>query len=100
MAARFVVLPIRYLPKTSGMRLPFHFIVLTLTWLSAAPAFADMAVLTYNMRFCPSWAEAHERSLADLNHGRPPYPVKWKGCIALTRGTCVNVVEQVDRDHP
>jgi hypothetical protein len=76
----------------------FYFIVVTLTWLkiwlSAAPASANMAVLPYNMRFCPSWAEAHERSLADLNHGRPPYPVKWKGCIALTRGSCVNVVEQ------
>ena len=79
-----------------GMRPLFHFIVVLTFWLSAAPAVADMAVLTYNTRFCQSWAEAHERSLADLNHGRPPYPVKWKGCIALTRGTCVNVVEQLE----
>ena len=62
-----------------------------------APARADMAVLTYNIRFCPSWAEAHERSLASLNHGRPPYPVKWKGCIVVMRGTCVGVVEQQDQ---
>ena len=57
--------------------------------LGIAPALADMTVLTYNTRFCPSWAEAHERSLASLNHGRPPYPVKWKGCIVVMRGTCV-----------
>jgi hypothetical protein len=41
-----------------------------LSSLGVAPAFADMTVLTYNTRFCPSWAEAHERSLASLNHGR------------------------------
>jgi hypothetical protein len=56
-----------------------------------------MTVVTYNTRFCPTWAEAHERSLASLNHGRPPYPVKWKGCIVLTRGTCVDVVEQQEQ---
>jgi hypothetical protein len=56
-----------------------------------------MTVLTYNTRFCPSWAEAHERSLASLNHGRPPYPVKWKGCIVVRRGTCVDVVEQQEQ---
>ncbi len=26
-----------------------------------------------------------------------PFPVKWKGCIAVTRGTCVDVVEQQDQ---
>jgi hypothetical protein len=56
------------------LRRRFHFIIATLTCLSVAPAFGDMTVLTYNTRFCPSWAEAHERSLASLNHGRPPYP--------------------------
>ena len=71
--------------------------VTALVWLSATPAAADMTVLTYNTRFCPSWAEAHERSLASLNHGRPPYPVKWKGCIVVERGTCVDVVEQLDQ---
>jgi hypothetical protein len=65
-----------------------------LTWFDIAPAFADMTVLTDNTRFCPSWAEAHERSLADLNNGRPPFPVKWKGCIVLESGTCVDIVEQ------
>jgi hypothetical protein len=74
-----------------------YLVIATITWLDAAPAAADMAVLPYTMRFCPSWAEAHERSLADLNHGRPPYPVKWKGCIALPRGTCVDVVEQQEQ---
>ena len=74
----------------------FHFIA-TLSCLSVTPAFADMTVLTYNTRFCPSWAEAHERSLASLNHGRPPYPVKWKGCIMVRRGTCVDVVEQQEQ---
>ena len=44
--------------------------------LAIAAALADMTVLTDNTRFCPSWAEAHERSLADLYHGRPPYPVQ------------------------
>ncbi len=96
MAASFVVTANRYVRETMGMRLLFHFVIVALAWLGAAPAFADVAVLPYNMRFCPSWAEAHERSLADLNHGRPPFPVKWKGCIALTRGTCVNVVEQLE----
>ena len=66
-------------------------------WLGHAPAFADMTVLPYDTRFCPSWAEAHERSLTSLNHGRPPYPVKWKGCIAVERGTCVDVVEQQEQ---
>lgn len=56
-----------------------------------------MAVLPYNIQFCPSWAESHERSHASLNHGRPPFPVKWKGCIVVTRGSCVNVVEQQDQ---
>ncbi len=70
----------------------FHLVIATLIWLGVAPAAADMAVLTYNIRFCPSWAEAHERSLADLNHGRPLYPVNWKGYIVLERGTCVDVV--------
>ena len=80
-----------------GLRRRFHFIIAIFTCLGVAPACADMTVLTYNTRFCPSWAEARERSLASLNHGRPPYPVKWKACIALERGTCVDVVEQQDQ---
>jgi hypothetical protein len=75
----------------------FRFVIAILTGLGGAPAFADMTVLTYNTRFCPSWAEAHERSLADLNHGRPPYPVKRKGCIVVRRGTYVDVVEQQEQ---
>jgi hypothetical protein len=76
------------------MRPPFAFTVAVLSWFGATPAVADMTVLTDNTRFCPSWAEAHERSLASLNNNHPPYPVKWKGCIVLGRGTCVDVVEQ------
>jgi hypothetical protein len=80
-----------------GLRRGFRFIIAILTCVGVAPAFAVMTVLTYNTRFCPSWAEAHERSLADLNHGRPPFPVKWKGCIVVRRGTCVDVVEQQEQ---
>jgi hypothetical protein len=57
-------------PKTRRTRPVFHFIVATLAWLSATPAIADMTVMTDNTLFCPSWAEAHERSLASLNNGR------------------------------
>lgn len=60
------------------------------------PALAAMQTLTQKIRFCPTWAEAHERTLASLNNGRPPYPVKWKGCIELKRGTRVEVVKQDD----
>jgi hypothetical protein len=70
---------------------------LALLSLGIGSAIADMTVLTDNTRFCPSWAEAHERSLADLNHGRPPYPVQWKGCIVVNRGTCVDVVDQQEQ---
>jgi hypothetical protein len=47
--------------------------------LNATSAFADMQILTKNVWFCPSWAEAHERTLASLNKGQPPYPVKMEG---------------------
>ena len=47
-------------------------------------------------RFCPSWAEAHERTLASLNNGRPPYPVRWRGCILLKKGAQVDVVGSDD----
>ena len=60
------------------------------------PAFADMQVLLKDMRFCPSWAEAHERTLASLNKGRPPYPVKWKGCVFVKKGTKVDIVDHED----
>lgn len=55
-----------------------------------------MQTLPHAMRFCPTWAEAHERTLASLNNGRPPYPVRWQGCIALKAGTSVDVVKQDD----
>ena len=64
---------------------------------SIRSAHAEQKTLTKDTRFCPSWAEAHERTLASLNNGRPPYPVRWKGCIALKRGTRVEIVEQDDQ---
>jgi hypothetical protein len=64
--------------------------------LNAVSAFAGIETLTNNVRFCPSWAEAHERTLASLNGGRPPFPVNWKGCIMLKRGTKVNVIDHDD----
>lgn len=64
-------------------------------WVASASA--ETKQLPENTRFCPSWAEAHERSLASLNHGRPPYPVRWKGCILLKKGTPVDVVESDDQ---
>lgn len=62
--------------------------------LNTTSAFADMQILTKNVWFCPSWAEAHERTLASLNKGHPPYPVNWKGCILLKRGTKVDVIDR------
>ena len=61
--------------------------------LSATAAVADVRPLPADGRFCPSWAEAHERTLASLNNGRPPYKVKWKGCVSLKKGEKVDVVD-------
>jgi hypothetical protein len=60
-------------------------------------AHSDETTLTKDTRFCPSWAEAHERTLASLNNGRPPYPVRWKGCIVLKQGVRVEVVDHDDQ---
>jgi len=65
--------------------------------LNTVSAFAEIQTLTTDTRFCPTWAEAHERTLASLNGGRPPYPVKWKGCIVLKRGTKVDVIDHCDQ---
>jgi hypothetical protein len=59
-------------------------------------ASAEMQTLQSDIRFCPTWAEAHEHTLASLNGGRPPYPVKWKGCIWLKQGTKVDVIKHDD----
>jgi hypothetical protein len=69
--------------------------ILTVMGLLSAgliPALAEQKKLIQDTRFCPSWAEAHERTLASLNDGRPPYPVHWKGCIVLKHGTRVDIV--------
>ncbi len=52
--------------------------------------------LPQDARFCLSWAEAHERTLASLNNGRPPYAVHWKGCVLLKKGAQVDVVGSDD----
>lgn len=61
--------------------------------ISAVSALADQKRLRSDFRFCPTWAEAHERTLASLNNGRPPYRGKWKGCIWLKQGTKVDVID-------
>jgi hypothetical protein len=61
--------------------------------LQATAAFADVRPMPEGGRFCPSWAEAHERTLASLNNGRPPYKVRWKGCISVRKGEKVDVVD-------
>jgi hypothetical protein len=71
----------------------FYLIVVIVIPLSTIATFAAEKILIKDTRFCPSWAEAHERTLASLNNGRPPYPVKWKGCIWLKRGTSVDVID-------
>ncbi|MGO9545185.1 MAG: hypothetical protein ACLPPF_10365 [Rhodomicrobium sp.] len=59
----------------------------------AASASAETRTLSEDARVCPSWAEAHERTLASLNNGRPPYPVKWKGCVRLKKGAQVELID-------
>jgi hypothetical protein len=61
--------------------------------VGAVSALADPQRLRSDTRICPSWAEAHERTLASLNNGRPSYPVKWKGCIWLKQDTRVDVID-------
>jgi hypothetical protein len=61
--------------------------------LTASTAMADMRRMPGDGRFCPSWAEAHERTLASLNNGRAPYKVRWKGCVLLKKGQQVDVVD-------
>lgn len=71
-------------------------LIILATVLGVQPALAETQTLTNDTRFCPSWAEAHERSLASLNNGRPPFPVRWKGCIVLKQGTSVEIVDHQD----
>lgn len=68
----------------------------TIFVLGTVQAFAETTLLSHDTRFCPTWAEAHERTLASLNNGRPPYPVKWKGCLWVKKNTAVEVVEAQD----
>jgi hypothetical protein len=65
--------------------------------VGAVPAWTEQQSLTKDTRFCPSWAEAHERTLASLNNGRPPYPTHWKGCIWLKKGKSVEVLDHEDQ---
>ena len=66
--------------------------------LLSASAAADQRTVPENTLFCPSWAEAHEHSLAALNNGRPPYKVNWKGCIVLKKGDQVDLVDVAKTD--
>jgi hypothetical protein len=61
--------------------------------LAATAALADVRRMPADGLFCPSWAEAHERTLASLNNGRAPYKVRWKGCLLLKKGEQVDVVD-------
>jgi hypothetical protein len=61
--------------------------------LSASAALAEVKPMPEDGRFCPSWAEAHERTLASLNNGRAPYKVRWKGCVFLKKGERVDVID-------
>jgi hypothetical protein len=61
--------------------------------LSASAAAADEKAIPEDALFCPSWAEAHEHSLASLNGGRAPYKVQWKGCVFLKKGAKVDLVD-------
>lgn len=54
---------------------------LMLALLSASAAIAEVKPMPEGARFCPSWAEAHERTLASLNNGRAPYKGRWKGWV-------------------
>ena len=58
---------------------------------------AEMKILAKDTRFCPSWGEAHERTLASLNNGQPPYPTHWRGCIWLKKGARVEVLDHDDQ---
>lgn len=60
--------------------------------LLAAAAAAEVKTMPQTTRFCPSWAEAHERTLASLNGGVALYRSAWKGCIVLRKGQKANVV--------
>jgi hypothetical protein len=66
--------------------------------LSATAALADVRPMPEDGLFCPSWAEAHERTLASLNNGRAPYKVRWKGCVLLKKGEKVDVVDVDNTD--
>jgi len=56
------------------------------------------ATLSEDMGFCPSWAEAHERTMASLNNkGRRPPGARWKGCVVIRKGTEVEVVASDDQ---
>ena len=69
------------------------FATLMVALLSASAAMAEVKPMPEDSLFCPSWAEAHERSLASLNNGRPPYKVRWKGCVSIKKGEKVDVVK-------
>jgi hypothetical protein len=60
--------------------------------LLSTNAAAEVRTIPATTRFCPSWAEAHERSLASLNGGHAPFKTAWKGCITVRKGQKAGVV--------
>src|ERR1700743_1602355 len=90
--------PVSQMPRHSlskdrkAMRSITTFVIIA-TMLSTHAAAADVKPLPEDASFCPSWAEAHERTLASLNNGRPPYKVQWKGCVRLKKGEKVDLVD-------
>lgn len=58
------------------------------------PALAKPESFDHDVRFCRTWAEAHERTQAGLNNnGRKPPGARWKGCIWIKKGATVEVVD-------
>jgi len=71
---------------------------LSISAASAQSTAPRNAVLSEDMPFCPSWAEAHERTMAGLNNeGRRPSGSRWKGCIVIKKGTEVEVIQSDDQ---
>jgi hypothetical protein len=55
------------------------------------------ATLSEDIRFCPSWAEAHERTMASLKGGGKPPGARWTGCMVIRKGTAVEVIASDDQ---
>jgi hypothetical protein len=61
----------------------FSTVALVVVTLSAI---AETKSLIKDTRFCPSWAEAHERTLASLNNGPAAIPDALEGLYLAQEG--------------